>query len=60
MSIHSFFFVKFLRAVKNTNGLLLFKCNMLHDDVLLQIVLVKNTNTASPAALYCEYREDEK
>ena len=51
---------EFLRAVKNTNGLLLFKCNMLHDDVLLQIVLVKNTNAASPAALYCEYREDEK
>ena len=24
---------EFLRAVKNTNGLLLFKCNMLHDDV---------------------------
>ena len=60
-NVYLVFYVReFLRAVKNTNGLLLFKCNMLHDDVLLQIVLVKNTNTASPAALYCEYREDEK
>ena len=46
------FLVKFLRAVKNTNGLLLFKCNMLHDNVLLQIVLMKNTNTAFLLLLY--------
>ena len=46
------FLMKFLRAVKNTNGLLLFKCNMLHDDVLLQNCTCENTNTASQVLLY--------
>ena len=55
------FLMKFLRAVKNTNGLLLFKCNMLHDNVLLQnCTCEKYEHCFSGAALYCEYREDEK
>ena len=57
-NVYLVFYVReFLRAVKNTNGLLLFKCNMLHFNVFAaNCALWKENTYAAAFAPDCEQR----